>query len=270
MAGILGIGTNYERDFNTDISLERIPGWDVRTVAGSNGDIDTGDDVTIWPFVGNKWVRPDVGSIFYISSTSASDTLNTFFVTALDPDYVQDTYIVTPNGQTPVDITGTGKQLFRIIDCINISTVIQGAPHPSLGDIYIASENNHTSGIPNDAAKVQGQIELRGGISADKWRCGYTTVPKGKTAIARRVFTWLGKNKEASINWNTSLNTASALGVELELSRIQQFQNFSEVSLIDVVFPQFSDIHFTISAENNNSSAESLIQFLIVDNNVIA
>lgn len=269
MAGIIGVDNNYTREFLTDVSLGRIPGHVRRNWFGVNLDVDMLTAATIWPFSNNIWQRiaPGDESTFYISSTSASDVQNAFLVTVLDENWVESTQVVVPTGQTPSAIPG-GPHL-RINDCQNISAQVFGAPHASVGDIYIASEDNHTAGVPNDATKIQGLIKLQGARSPDKLRNGYNTVPAGKTAIVHNVFSWVGKNLDITANWCAAINTSTALGVEFELVPIQIYQSSSLGNLIQAPFPEFSDIHFMCNSDNNNSAIQIVVQSILVDNDVI-
>lgn len=260
------IGNPYTHDFLMDVALDRIHGMKSRDFVGHNPDIDIGLDASVWPFSNNMWVRPTTPTTFYLSSTSASDTANTFLITVLGANYFERQEIVTPTGQTPVAIGG--GTCLRVIDVINISAQV-GATVPTLGDLYIASESNHTAGVPNDATKVQGKISLRNAVSSEKWRCGYTTVPAGKSAQIYHIMPFIGKNKEATINWYAALNTATVLGVPLEFMSLQVYQNAPPVQIYQAMFPEFTDIFYTVTSDNNNSSVDVLTQMILVDNNII-
>ena len=266
MPGILGIDTNYSRDWFADIALGRIPGHRLESFFGSNDDIDIGANVTIWPHSGNEWVRPNTASEFYISSTSAADVLNTFEFVMLDDEYTRVVQFVTPQGQTPVQIPG-GPYL-RINGATNISGQI-GNHSPSQGNIFIASENNHTNGVPDDDTKVQGKIQMRNGVSSDFGQFGHYTVPKGMTCLMYNILSWLGKNKEANINFTIAPNTQTNQAVQFEVANFKQYQNASLAQLIPVTLPEFTDIHFTVTSESNNSAASIVSQMVLVNNNVI-
>ena len=266
MSDFLSLGNNYSRDFFTDVSLGRIPGHRRDSFFGSNEDIDLGPNATLWPFSGNKWVRPIVASEFYISSTSASDTANTFFCTMLDANFDRSLQAVTPNGQTPVIIPG--GPFLRINGAVNISGSVSTAT-PSVGDIYINAEDNHTAGVPDDATKVQGLIQMRNGLSSDFAQFGHFTIPAGHTGILYDVFTWVGKGKEASINFMVAPNPPGGQSVELELVNFKQFENVTTANILAVPLTERTDIHFTVTAENNNSAASMNAQLVVIDNNFI-
>ena len=266
MPGILGVDNNYSRDWFVDVALGRIPGHRLESLFGSNEDIDIGSDVTIWPHSGNLWVRPTTATEFYISSSSAADTNNFFELVMLDGNYARSVQIEAPNGQTPVQIQG-GPYL-RINGATNASGQL-GVFSPSQGDIYITSENNHTNGVPNDPAKVQGKIQMRNGISSDFGQFGHYTVPEGMTALLYNILSWLGKNKEANINFKIAPNTAANQAVEFEIINFKQYQNTSIANLLPVMLPEFTDIHFSVTSESNNSSMSFVCQMVLINRNVI-
>ena len=266
MAGILSINSNYTRDWMGDIVMGRIPGHRLESFFGSNEDIDIGSDSTIWPHSGNEWVRPAVASEFFISSSSASDVSNTFEFVALDGNYNRIITLATPNGQTPVQVPG--GPFLRVNGMTNASGQLGNATL-STGDIYINSENNHTLGIPNDPSKVQGKIQMRNGVSSEFGQFGHYTVPAGETVLLYNILSWLGKNKEANINFKIAPNTLANQVVQFEVINFKQYQNASIAPLLPVRLPEFTDIHFTVTSESNNSAASFVAQMILIETNII-
>lgn len=222
-----------------DISVGKVGGAVPITITGVNPDIDIGEIETLWQH-GGRYIPLTSSENVYIVSTSTLDLANTFILDLLQFDFTLKRLPATPNGRTPVLVSG--GTYFRFNRAINLSGVA------SKGDIYIYSgEGGATNGVPNVASKIMAKIPIGKEISQN----GLYTVPKGQLFVANKVRLYLGKNKDCdvSIYVYTPYNTAP-----FELIAYQLFQLALEDDFRSPPpYIEGTTFEFRVSSENNNT-----------------
>lgn len=234
-----------------DISLGRVGGAVPVTSTGVNLDVGMGSVETIWTQGGLYAHQPTAENV-YIVSTSIADTGNTFSIEVLADDYTKVNLNATPNGQTPVLLSGgTYKRFNR---AINLSGVA------SQGDIYIyAGEGGATLGIPNDTSKIMTKITLGKEVSQN----GIYTVPKGKRLIANTVRAYLGKNKDCNISIYVYPKDNP---VPFELIPYQLYQGIlQDVFFSPPPYLEGTTFEFRAISSNNNTAVTISASSLLID-----
>ena len=157
------------RDFQTDISLGRVPGMSTAIVVAYNPEIDISDGtVTIMDFPHHRMIFPTTMVNVYVSSDNAADTAVGIVVAGLDDEYNPIFLSGTLNGQTPVLL----GQMFHI----QSARMLLDTP---LGDVYINRTNNITGGVPNVNDDILSFILQGTNLTRNAWY----RVPKGFSAI---------------------------------------------------------------------------------------
>ena len=234
-----------------DISLGRVGGAVPVTTTGVNLDVDTGVVETIWT-QGGLYTHQTTAENVYIVSTSVADTGNTFSIEVLTDDYTKTNLNATPNGQTPVLLTGGAYKRFN--RAINLSGVA------SQGTVYIyAGEGGATLGIPNNTSKILAKISIGKEISQN----GIYTVPKGKRLLANTVRAYLGKNKDCDLSIYVYPKDNP---VQFELIPYQVYQGIlQDVFFTSPPYPEGTTFEFRATSANNNTAVTMSASSLLID-----
>jgi len=180
-----------------DISRGLITGLSYVNKFGRADDVDTGNYSAIWDGkrTGGDYPNADyttpsnVGTTFYISSSDNSDT-QTYEVQGLDANFDPQTITVTNAGNTVTPIISGGTEKWtRVFRIKNTGTT------DNAGIIFVASEDNHTSGVPDDSAKIVGMIS----IEKNQTLMAIYTVPNGKTAYMLRNYISCGRGEDFEV-----------------------------------------------------------------------
>lgn len=252
----------FDEPWYSRLAKGLIPGHSPGVLYGLNQNIANATVETVWEHTG-VIVFPSAASTFYISSSSAADVGSVWNAGVLDDSFVESNQVVVLNGQTPVAI-GSGD-FFRLNSLANISGTA------SAGDIYVAYEDNHTAGVPNDTTKVLGKIPFLNGESKEILRNAIYTVPAGKTFYSHMINGWMGNAKGATLKINLipeeSIVNPAVQGVPLEISEFPMYQNtFTANNVIPIEVPEKTTIHMKALASANNTLIAINVAHSLVDN----
>lgn len=240
-------GESSASDFFIEVAKGNIEGHSIVNVAGNNYDLN-GTPETIWDFGGNiVYLTED--TLLYASSSSGSDTGVLLLATGLDDTYTAVQRTVTTNGQNQVALSG---DMFRIFSVAVIGTTL------NIGDIYIASADTLSSGVPDTDSKVQSMIVAGNGIT----RNGFYTIPDGHTGYLLKLRANVGKLDDAII----SPSIRYVGGVFLSLVDWYLFQLFVEMDMgtSGIFFPAGTDLELR-GTSTNNSSAHAAADILLIE-----
>jgi len=168
-----------EPDFLLMASIGRIPGYSTEFIIGDNDDIDQGAAELIWD-QGGMHTPLAVPSDIYVSSTSAADNTGIkVLIRGLDENYnsVIGFAVLTGQSQAAVIIPGAANNLFVWVQSALVLDVT------AAGDLYIASTDTLTAGVPDDITKIQSKIILGNNVT----RNGQIMIPAGKSAITLAI-----------------------------------------------------------------------------------
>ena len=154
-------GNRYNRggallitEFDTEVALGLVSNYSIDTKFGSVKNIDAADNaVDVWaladddrsPRLDTK-TFPSTASVFYLASSSASDTAVTVEVGYVAEDGIGRTTTVALNGQSSVSLG------FSALDVNRMKVTSSTA---AVGDIYcITADNFAAGGVPNTIAQT--------------------------------------------------------------------------------------------------------------------
>lgn len=160
----------------TLIALNRFNGLTDDEKFGISQDIDTASPPQeVWAYGGVRTFN-ETSFTPFIASSDALDTGVLIDVVYFDADNIQQTTQVTLNGTTPVDCGVTATESFRMF-------VSADSPSIPIGDIYLTTANDFSSGIPNNQEEVLNQIPV--GLGQSVTACD--RVPDGTDYIVKRI-----------------------------------------------------------------------------------
>ena len=233
-----------------DIKHGKVPGHKIQYVHAYSPNIGTTQEL-VWPLGGNITFN-DTPSTLYLTSTNAAD--NQYVqIEWLDGDYLPVTSLVQLNGQTPVAI-GTGLRVNRAF------TV---AVTPTIGDVYIANANNHTSGVPNDATEVVMYYEA----STQTRSMALFTCPAGHTTFGLTGYFSAPKSRDNDFFWNVRNPNLPIPPINTNIVSVYESTVELDFKLTDI--PAKTDAYFTSSTSGGNGRVSLRIPILIVDNDYI-
>lgn len=242
----------YSDDFIFNVSKGLVPGHSMVYVNSYANTIGTTEKL-IWPFA-SQYVFSDTPSTLYLSSTNAADT-QTLLIDWLDGDYVQHQDFVALNGQTPVEFAmGMGSRVNRAL--------VTG-PTETQGNVYIARDNAHTNGVPNDSSMIVMAFEQR----TQTRSMGMYTVPAGHTLYGVSGYFSAPKNRDNDFFWNIR-NPDTGLPAT-NTNVVSVYQSTVEVNFRATPVPEKTDAFFTSSTETGNGRVSSRIVAMLVDNEYI-
>lgn len=180
------------KDWWVDIARGGQSGASLVNVFGMNPDVDTGTDPEdVWDSGSTYNFTASGGATYYISSSHAGDTIDvtlTVLSENASGDWTEESFAVTLVGQTKTAITTTsGDDPVRLISIVNnTATALQG-------DVYVYEDSAVALGVPSDATKIRGKINL----GNERTLMAIYTIPTGKTgylvnsriAVATPTFT---------------------------------------------------------------------------------
>jgi len=167
------VGSSIPKDFKLQVALGRVPGYHQEfliAVRESQGLAD--GEITIWDH-SQDWAPTIGGAEYFISSTSILDTGPSgpiVVANGLDSSYRPKFSSTALNGQSQVSI-GT-DWLYVQLAYIEDKAVA--------GDVYIATTDTLTGGVPDDLTKVKSKINFDDNITHN----GFYIVPEGKVIAA--------------------------------------------------------------------------------------
>lgn len=260
MTGICGPSNNtniVKKDFYFEVGSGQVKGYRGNFALGVNNNLSSGLDQTIWK-QGGLIALPDAATTFYISSTSVSDTANTFLLTLLDDEFNEVLIPVTPNGQTSVAVPGGTYS--RLNKAFNIT---QNPGVPSVGDIYIATSNVTTGGIPDDADTILGKIVVG---DENLMNAVYTT-PKGCTSFTLTVRIWVGKGQAGTIK----VFVIGDKAVPLNIAEFQATENtFENQFIVTAGIGEKTTVEIRGQAEAATIKCSADFAFIDVENELLA
>ena len=185
----------YVQNFERNIEFGLIPDY------GTFGNIGSAENAgttlrTLWND-DSIYVFPTSGTQMTISSESANDVAagtgaRTVLISYLDEDYIEQTEIITMNGQTAVSTVAT--DILRVNSLIVLTA---GSAGNNQGQIYLGT-GTVTAGVPATKYSIMP-------VNINVSRTGVYTVPAGKRySLASNIFSSVG-NKETFVQFNVSL-----------------------------------------------------------------
>ena len=239
-------------DSTFQIQLGNVTGFELLAVGGQNFNVGTTfTDLT--PSGGNQTL-PTSAETWEIVSTDANDAsagtgARTVFVASLDEDYVEQSTTVTLNGTTPVTLANTHLRSRNAI----VITAGSGSSNTNIGDLIIQVSGGGTE-----------RMRLPSGIGDCKSLI--FTVPAGKTALLQHFTLFTKKNKDFTLRLKvTPFGRATVTGGEL--STYQTEQDFPIVAPFQL--SEKGDILVEVKSDNQDTTALTFLDFLIVDNDKI-
>ena len=244
------VSTNTS-DFDSNVSLGLVEGYDMVIVQGENLDVDVANRENLWP-VGGTLVYPVTGEQWEVRSSDANDSATgtgarSVLITYLDDNYIEQELEVALNGSSPVVAGAT--DMFRL-QKFSVATV--GSSGFNQGNITV---------------RVAGNGDDRGRILEGENNSlhGFFTVPAGKSAFIVYGNASCKKNDEAVIDFYMTSGTDGVF-------RRNKFADlFGNTTYIQPRYPlgpiiEKSDIQFLAKSFNTNNEASAFLQLLIVDN----
>ena len=207
----------------------------------------------IWPFP-SQYVISDAPTSFWLSSTDATDTSN-ILVETLDSDYNEQRFVVTLNGQNPVEFSaGTGLRINKMRCITSTGTA---------GDVYAARENAHTGGIPNDTSMIVSAFES----SKQTSNLALFTVPAGLTLFGQVGYFSSPKGRDNDFYWNVRNPN---LGIPLTATNVVSiYENTVQLDFAMTPIPERTDAFFTSSTATGSGRVSCRVVGILVDNNYL-
>lgn len=251
VAASAGIG-GPNSDYLTEVRKGNIPGASSFSIVGANLTVPTSQE-TVWK-EGGLYVFPSSGVQMSLSSSDTNDTsagtgARTVLVTYLDASFVEQTEVVTLNGQTGVNTVAT--DLFRIQ---RIVVLTAGSGNANAGIIYIGT-GSITVGKPD---VVFGLVAIGDNISMH----GFFTVPDGVTAFIMLVLGSVETGKFAQ----TVLLTRAEGGLFIvsgDLDLTSQAQSFP--SRVGEGFIAHTDMEYRAVADTGTANVKITTELLLIE-----
>lgn len=156
---------------------------------GLNPDIDSGGNETIWT-LGDTYIFTTTPTDYYISSSSASDTLEIkgeLIVVNTEGRYARHIYEIILQGQTPVKIPTPNDWLV-----VASNRAFNNNGVPLTGTVYIYEDTTVTEGVPNDLSTVRSVVSQ----GVEQTEQAVYTVPEfledGRKVIFAELYRWEG------------------------------------------------------------------------------
>ena len=207
----------------------------------------------IWP-LGSQYEFGDVATSFWLSSTDDSDT-NTILIQALDSDYNEQNFVVPLNGHTPVEFANNAG--LRVNKVRNITATVTG------GDVYVAREDNHTNGIPDDGSMIVSMFEQEKQTS----NLALFTVPTGHTLFGDVGYFSAPKNRDNDMYWNARNPNAGIPNTTTNV--VSVYQNTIQIDFAMTPIPEKTDAYFTSNTEQSSGRVSCRVVGILVDNNYL-
>ena len=253
-------------DYFLEVARGNVAGSSSGFIVGRNPDVGNTATETLWD-QGGQYTYLTANTQLYASSTSASDTTVTLFLSGLDDSYNPMTQTVTLNGQS--------QAAFSSADGFRVHTVtVTGSTSP-IGDVYIAETDTLTGGVPDTATKIKAKIALStdtiNGVidtgtrfaSSNITHLGLYTVPLGKTMRIVRILSTSGKDDNVKLGGKVKLFG----GVWLDRNPNAIYQSTSFIDFDPALsLPEKADLEFTAIAGSVNSLSQAQAFFILDDN----
>lgn len=256
------------KDYKLAISQGDIANSFTTGFFGSNPDIDTASEETIWDFDGihPTFVNPLVANAtFYVSSSNNLDTQTIGIPVLVDNGaglWEPELKLVSLVGQTKTAITG---------DFIRISALgplTGGLTQPSViagvvnaGDVYIYEDDTVTLGVPDTDSKVHSMIPSGDGVCHNS----FITTPSGYTLWTDTTRFLLGKNKDATFVNNARINSAGFPAWRLSFAPAYEVNSEFKFGFY-FAFPEKTDFMMSAVTINNNTRCSAGADFYMIKN----
>lgn len=207
----------------------------------------------VWPF-SSQYVFGDTATSFWLSSTSAADTQN-ILIQTLDGDYNEQNFVIPLSGQAPVEFSiGTG---------LRVNKVRNVSPLQTAGDVYIARENNHTNGEPDDSDMIVSAFEQ----SRQTSNLALFTVPAGHTLFGDVGYFSAPKGRDNDFFWN--VRNQSAAIPDTITNVVSVYESTVQLNFAMTPIPEKTDAFFTSKTENGSGRVSARIVGILVDNDYL-
>jgi hypothetical protein len=231
-----------------DVTRGLVPGETMIAFGGTNPNMATGAEETIWD-QGGIYTYLTADTTLYISSSNASDTNVDVIVTGLDDTYTEITRTVNTNGQNQIALSG---DIFRVF-----SALVSGSIEP-LGDLYIAESDSLTNGVPDTDSKIKAKIVNGNNIT----QMAIYTIPAGKTGYGITSNYVAGKGQ--NIEFNPTIRYLG--GVFLSTGIFDIYQSAIEFTIPSFVFPEKTDLEFRGTAGSTGTIGTTFLDLKLIDN----
>lgn len=209
---------------------------------------------TIWS-QGSTYSWIDTATVLKISSSNTNDTSDgtgarTVLVEGLDSNYAEQSEVVTLNGQTAVNTTGTYKRVHRMI----VQTV--GSGNYNAGILY-AGTGTVSSGVPaNKYATVP--------IGYNQTMMAIYTIPADKTAYLISFYAQPDGEKEFQIRlWCRNGTGVARVRNQLHAYQNQAMFNYRPYLKIEEKNDVWIDFH---DSSGNDASVGGGFSIILIDN----
>lgn len=227
------------RTISTDLEIAfgRFSGISEDAKFGEVRGIDAIDNATdVWTYgddgFGGALTKtfPSSAQTLYVSSDSTSDTSKVVRVSYIDANGLSQTTDVTLTGQTVVNTGVTA------LDC---NRVVQLTGTVNVGNLYVATENNHSSGTPADPTKVLAHVKPTQGQT----RQAILTVPSNKRLRIKGIRAYVSRASGAAGSAIITLREQDDGGTEVvkRLWHVTTSQGVNEKTT-GLVFPALAHI----------------------------
>lgn len=248
--------TDARSDFFVEVARGNVPGMKLIFVSALNEDVDMGTEQDMWG-VGNTFIYPTAGEQWEVFSSSVNDTAagtgaRQIRLVYLDDAFIEQTEDITLNGTTPVSTIAT--DIFR--------------PIVQSGGIFnrVISAGTLLKNDGEITIRVAGGGDPRGSISAGFNRAldSFYTVPLGKEAYLVSVDGGVEKGSDAILTFKA---TTGDDGIFLQAAPISIYQDNVVIDGLKPTgpIPEKSDIKWTATSVNNNTSVTMNYQLLVID-----
>lgn len=207
----------------------------------------------IWPFA-SQYVFGDTATSFWLSSTSATDTQN-ILIQTLDSDYNEQNFVIPLSGQTPVE--------FSVSTGLRVNKVRNVSPQQTVGDVYVARENNHTGGIPDDIDMIVSAFEQ----SRQTSNLALFTVPAGHTLFGDVGYFSAPKGRDNDFYWN--VRNQSAAIPETITNVVSVYESTVQLNFAMTPIPEKTDAYFTSNTLTASGRVSVRVVGILVDNNYL-
>lgn len=207
----------------------------------------------IWP-LDSQYEFGDTATSFWLSSTDDTD-INTILIQALDSDYNEQNFVVSLNGHTPVEFANNSG--LRVNKVRNITATATG------GDVYVAREDNHTNGMPDDDSMIVSMFEQEKQTS----NLALFTVPAGHTLFGDVGYFSAPKNRDNDMYWNARNPDAGIPDTTTNV--VSVYQNTIQIDFAMTPIPEKTDAYFTSSTEQSSGRVSCRVVGILVDNNYL-
>ena len=207
----------------------------------------------VWPFP-SQYSFGDAATSFWLSSTSATDTQN-ILIQTLDSDYNEHSFVIPLSGQTPVEFSvGVGLRVNKVRNVSQQQTV---------GDVYVARENNHTNGEPDDSDMIVSAFEQ----SRQTSNLALFTVPAGHTLFGDVGYFSAPKGRDNDFYWN--VRNQSAAIPDTITNVVSVYESTVQLSFAMTPIPEKTDAFFTSSTQTASGRVSVRVVGILVDNNYL-